>query len=127
MLLHDTATLTWVETKTQLSSGAVRTLVYGVIPVELSPIDTAPATPSGPITIRYRLITPLDLTAMADAQNAYWAATPNPSGAVHLGIKMTLTYDGKTVTPDASFERHKIMGKFHHTEAVMKDFGFTGA
>lgn len=125
MLLHDTAILKWTEKKDQLDSGTVRTVTVGEIPCEVTPIDSEPASDSGTIKIRYRFFTTVDLVALADAQLAYWKA--NPGTFTPKGITMTLTYDGKTISPEASFERHKVLGRFHHIEAIMKDFGFTGA
>lgn len=127
MILHDSVTLTWIEKIDTLSGGTARQVVVGQIPAEINPIETEPASDSGPIVIRYRFVTNIDLVALADAQAAEWASTPNPSGASHRGIKIQLTYDGKTLSAEAGFERHKILGRFHHIEAVMKDFGFTGA
>lgn len=125
MILHDTVTLQWNEKKDNLDSGTPRVVVVGPIPCEINPIETEPPTDSSPVKIRYRFVTNIDLVALADAQLAYWKA--NPAGFTPKGISITLTYDGKTLSAEAGFERHKILGRFHHIEAVMKDFGFTGS
>lgn len=126
MILHDVCTVTWTEVLDKLSPGGTpRVVVAGQIPCEINPIETEPPTDSSLIKIRYRFVTNIDLTLLADAQEAEWRA--NPGGRNISGIRLTLTYDGKTISPEAGFERHKILGRFHHIESVMKDFGFTGS
>lgn len=122
MILHDVVTLTFRETVDKLSGATPRTQVFGLIPAEVNPIETEPASDSGPIVIRYRFVTNVDLSALIDAQDAVWTGSNS-----HTGTTIVLTYDGKTITPEAGYERHKILGRFHHIEAIMKDFGATGA
>lgn len=126
MILHDQVSVTWTETLGSINPGGTpRVVEAGPIPAEINPIETEPASDTGDIVIRYRFVTNVDLTMEADVQLAAWKA--DPGGRNINGIRLTLTYDGKTLTPEAGFERHKILGRFHHIESVMKDFGFTGS
>lgn len=118
MILHDVCTVQIIEKLDQYDPNDPRETVPQSIPCEINPIETEPANASGPVVTRYRLVTTVDLIALVDAQLAEWEVD---------FVDLVLTYDGKTLQPEAGFERHKILGRFHHIEAVMKDFGFTGA
>lgn len=126
MILHDQCHVTLTEKLDNLDSSTPRVVEYGEIPCEVNPIETEIASDSGPITIRYRFVTTEDLSAIIDDQAAAWKADDTTERGSR-GADLTLTYDGKTITPEAGYERHKMLGRFHHIEAVMQDFGATGA
>lgn len=126
MILHDTATLKWTEVLDKLSpGGSPRTTVAGPIPCEINPIEAEQvimgAGATGLVNIRYRFVTTIDLQAAAEAALAAFRA--NPEGRDIDGVRIGLEYDGKTLAVEGGFERHKILGRFHHIEAIMKDFG----
>lgn len=123
MILHDRVSVKFIERLDSLDSGTPRVVDLGFLPCEINPIETEPPTDSSPVKIRYRFVTNVDIIGMIDQQIVDWKASRPGS----RGARLVLTYDGKTLSPEAGFEKHKILGRFHHIESVMKDFGFTGS
>ena len=119
MLLHDTCTVEFTEVIGDFEPGPARTYtVPGGVPCELTPLDSTAASASGPLQTRYTFFTNVDLVALADAQTAEWGGYDPPT--------MTITYHGKTLQPEAGFEIHRVLGRFHHIEAIVKDYGSLG-
>lgn len=123
MILHDSCSIKFTEILDSLDSNTPRVVDLGTVQCEINPLDTEPASDSGPIVTRYLFLTTYDLITAIDAQKAAWKA----SYAGSKGLKLTITYGGKTLSPEAGLEVHKVLGRFHHIEAVIRDFGFTGS
>jgi hypothetical protein len=109
MILHDRCDVV-IEA---LDSEGVGTVIATQenVPCNLSPINSQPAGDSGPITTRYLFIMTFDAAAFRDAQAA---------GSKRISID----YRGKRLQLDGGFERHRVNGQIHHTEAIVLDFGY---
>lgn len=123
MILHDVCTIKFTEKLDNLDSTTPRVMTVGAAQCEINPLESNPASDGGPVVTRYLWITTLDLITAIDAQVAAWKATYSGS----RGLRLEITYSGKTLSPEAGFEVHKVLGRFHHIEAVVRDFGFTGS
>ena len=123
MILHDVCTVTYTEKLDKTDTTPKRSVVVEGVPCELTPLDSTVGAESGLIATRYTYFTTADLISRADAQIAEWKATYTNS----RGATMVITYRGKTLSPEAGFEVHRVLGRFHHIEAIVKDFGFTGS
>ena len=81
------------------------------IPCELTPLNSIPASDYGTLKTRYAFVTDVDLGALAAAHGASIFTINYPSGSA------------KTLAFEAGFERHTVLGRFHHIEAIALDFG----
>lgn len=81
-----------------------------VLPCELVPLDSTVGTDVAPIATRYRLVMPFDIGELVRD---------------HLGGGrfQDLRFRGNTLVLEAGVEAHRMMGRFHHSEAIVKDFG----
>lgn len=122
MILHDTCSVVINEVIDNLDTTTPRTASLGAIQCEVNPLDSTVGAETGIITTRYTFFTTADLITAFEAQVAAWAASYNKS----KGGKMVVTYRGKTLTFAAGLEVHRVLGRFHHIEAIVKDYGVIG-
>lgn len=122
MILHDACNIKFIEKIGQLDETTPREVVLGSVPCEVNPINSE-ITGGELVVTYYRWVTTFDMLTAIDAQIAEWKASYSQS----LGLNLEITYHGKTLRPEAGFEVHRVLGRFHHIEAVIQDFGFTGS
>lgn len=123
MILHDACNIKFIEKIDQLDETTPREVVVGATPCEVNPLQSNPASDGGPVVTRYLWVTTFNLLDAIDAQVAEWKASYSGS----KGLTLEITYHGKTLRPEAGFEVHRVLGRFHHIESIMQDFGFTGS
>lgn len=122
MILHDVCSIKFTEKLDSLDNTTPRVVSFGQAPCEINPLKSE--LTGGELVVTYYLwVTTFDMLTAIDAQVADWKA----SYAGSKGLALTITYRGKSLTPEAGFEVHRVLGRFHHIEAVIRDFGFTGA
>lgn len=81
------------------------------VPCELVPLNTDPANTGATVTTRYRLL--LDAAGLVDS-----------GYGLHGGQQDRLLYRGSLVLAvDGALEVHRVGGRLHHYEAVVKAFG----
>lgn len=126
MLYHDVCTIKVTEKIDKLDPGPARVAELGAVPCEVNPLDSTVGSETGPLRTRYVFLTNVDILTMVEQQAAAWKANPMP-GTPSQGATLTLTYRGKTLALEAGIERHRVLGRFHHTEAIIKDYASLGA
>lgn len=125
MLLHDTCSIKIRETIGKFDSRPVREILYGDQPCEINPLNSVEASDAGPLVTYYRFITNVDVLAMFEEAVAFWKANPVAGGTTVSGV-LVITYRTKTLSPQAGLELHRILGRNHHTEIIVKDFSSLG-
>lgn len=119
MILHDRCIVTFTERRDRLDPTPPRTAPLGEITCEVTPLESDPASDSSPLVTRYTFFTTTDLVEAHGAQVAAWAASsPGSQGAT-----MAIAYRGQELTLEAGLEVHRVLGRFHHIEAIVQDFG----
>lgn len=111
MIFHDVVQVQfWTVTGT---GAGFWTTVAGEVPCDLVPLNTDTANTGTTVVTRYRLL--IDAAGLIDA-----------GYGVHGGKQDTLIYRGTlTLLVDGTLEVHRVNGRLHHYEAVVKAFGVT--
>lgn len=110
MILHDLCDLTLMLGQDQYGDPITSELISGV-PCEMTPLNSVPASDSGLLKTRYTFVTDVDLGALTTERAASAVTIYYPSGSA------------TALVFEAGFEQHKVLGRFHHIEAVALDFG----
>ncbi len=87
------------------------------VPCDISPITSAVVARAGAgsdwVSTDYLFVTTFDL-------HGYWR---EELGANPGYTTLWLRYRGDRLQVKAGFEIHRVMGRFHHIEAIVADFG----
>lgn len=109
MILHQTCSLRFYRLGPDGHTVVAEETLDG-FPIALSPLN------SKDIGI---VVTEYQATMNVDPQDI--AATLS-----FVPTKLDVLYDGARLQIPAGFERHQVLGRFHHVEFVVKDFGKLG-
>ncbi len=110
MIFHDSVTVQYF-TSTGTGGAGQWTSRSEEVPCELVPINAEDFDNDSPVVTRYRLL--LDAAGLIDA-----------GYGTHGGQQDRLLYRGSVVlTVDGTLEVHRVAGRLHHYEAVVKAFG----
>lgn len=113
MILHETCTIEFWDGR---QFPELDPVFINDIPCEVSPITSAQvAISAGSDLVRndYLWVSTFDI-------NAYW--TTELEGETGYN-KVRIHYRGNPLQVRGGFEIHRVLGRFHHTEAVIQDFG----
>lgn len=114
MILHDICS---IEYRDNRQTPVLPTVTVDNVVCEISPITSAVAAANGAgsdfISTDYLFVTTFDI-------NAYWQ---DVLGANTGYTSMRIKYRGGILTVKAGLEVHRVLGRFHHIEAIVADFG----
>lgn len=108
MIYHDRLDYVRKERTDQVGDPTGEYTIYGEnVPAEVQPIGSREQLVAGGevVTTRYLVTCALDFVAAGVPSNAQ------------------IGYRGKRLQLEGGFERHVILGRFHHTEFVVQAFG----
>jgi hypothetical protein len=111
MILHDVCDLKFI--RLDGVGDPVETETIPDVPVEFTPLVSNSVDP-GAVVTKYTAYMSVDPSELA----AGLSFTPS---------KVEVWYNGQLLQLDAGFERHRMLGRFHHVEFVVRDFGKFGA
>jgi len=104
MIYHDSCTIV-AESQGQ-NGDMIEKARWENVACEFTPINSVEGNASGPIVTRYRFFTGFDIESRLA-----------PVGA----SSVVLEYRGETVQVEGGFERHTVVGRFHHYEAIVQN------
>lgn len=110
MILHDTCSIEYYE---KTSGTPIAPHVVTDVPCELTPLTSAKNEDTGFVSTDYLFVTTFDL-------NTYWRETLG-ANTHYTGLRVK--YRGDSLQIKAGFEVHRVLGRFHHIEAIAADFG----
>jgi hypothetical protein len=111
VILHDVCELKFI--RVDQFGDPIVGATFSNVPVEFTPLVSNTVDP-GAVVTKYTAYMAVDPSALA-------------AGLSFTPTKVEVWYRGKLLQLDAGFERHRMLGRFHHVEFVVRDFGQFGA
>lgn len=108
MICHDRVTLQVEVPADKFSDDDTVTKKFPNLPADIVPLDSTSIQDGQPLRTRYRLVSRVDLLALV-------AGVPGKP-------TVSFIYKTKTLRLDTALEVHRVAGRFHHVEAVIRDF-----
>lgn len=109
MILHQTCSLRFYRTGPDGTTVTAEETIDD-LPIELTPLNSKDI---GIVVTEYQATMTVDPQAIAATLS-------------FVPTKLDIMYEGGRLQIPAGFERHQVLGRFHHVEFVVSDFGKLG-